>query len=68
MQDFEGSMIGNPAVVVGVEYSVMFSIRNLLACCQADASVHNMKYGPFLVKHGIYFAYVKPVSRKAYGR
>eukprot|EP00959_Pyramimonas_sp_CCMP1952_P296069 6193048-Pyramimonas_sp.AAC.1 len=61
-------MIGDPAVVVGVESSVTFSIRNFLACCQADTSVHSMKYGPFLVKHEIYFAFVKPISRKAYGR
>eukprot|EP00959_Pyramimonas_sp_CCMP1952_P282299 5900324-Pyramimonas_sp.AAC.1 len=42
-------MIGNPAIVVGVEYSVTFSIGNLLACCQANTTVHNMKYGSFLV-------------------
>eukprot|EP00959_Pyramimonas_sp_CCMP1952_P323608 6772487-Pyramimonas_sp.AAC.1 len=47
-KDFDGSTIGNLAVVVGVEYGVTFSIRNLLACCQADTSVHNMKYGSFL--------------------
>eukprot|EP00959_Pyramimonas_sp_CCMP1952_P145195 3040071-Pyramimonas_sp.AAC.1 len=60
-------MIGDPAVVVGVEYSAAFSIRNFLACCQADASVHNMKYGLFLVQYEIYSAFVKPISRKAYG-
>eukprot|EP00959_Pyramimonas_sp_CCMP1952_P340911 7140980-Pyramimonas_sp.AAC.1 len=61
-------MIGDPTVVVGVEYSVTFSIRNSLACCQADTSAHDMKYGPFLEEHEIYFAFVKPVSRKACGR
>eukprot|EP00959_Pyramimonas_sp_CCMP1952_P337896 7076061-Pyramimonas_sp.AAC.1 len=60
-------MIGNPAVVVGVKYSVTFSIRNLLVCCQADTSVQDMKYGSFLVKHEIYFAFAKPIFRKAYG-
>eukprot|EP00959_Pyramimonas_sp_CCMP1952_P091859 1922982-Pyramimonas_sp.AAC.1 len=61
-------MVGNPAVVVGVEYSVAFSIGNLLACCQANTSVHNVKYGSFLVEHEIYFAFVEPISRKAYRR
>eukprot|EP00959_Pyramimonas_sp_CCMP1952_P392103 8216377-Pyramimonas_sp.AAC.1 len=61
-------MIGDPAVVVSVEYGVTFSIWNVLACCQANTSVHNMEYGPFLVKHEIYFVFVKPISRKAYGR
>eukprot|EP00959_Pyramimonas_sp_CCMP1952_P406515 8520031-Pyramimonas_sp.AAC.1 len=61
-------MIDCPAKVVGVEYSVTFSIGNFLACCQANASVHNVECGPFLVKHEIYFAFVKPISSKAYGR
>eukprot|EP00959_Pyramimonas_sp_CCMP1952_P260461 5446233-Pyramimonas_sp.AAC.1 len=61
-------MIGDPAVVVGVEYGVTFSVGNFLACCRANTSVHNVEYGPFLVKHGIYFAFVKPISREVYGR
>eukprot|EP00959_Pyramimonas_sp_CCMP1952_P334013 6995069-Pyramimonas_sp.AAC.1 len=59
-------MIGNPAVVVGVEYSATFSVGNLLACCQANATVHNVKYGPSLVKHEIHFTFIEPISRKAY--
>eukprot|EP00959_Pyramimonas_sp_CCMP1952_P341460 7153076-Pyramimonas_sp.AAC.1 len=61
-------MIGDPAVVVSVECGATFSIGNFLACCQANASVHNVKYGPLLVEQEIYFAFVKPISRKAYGR
>eukprot|EP00959_Pyramimonas_sp_CCMP1952_P352662 7388840-Pyramimonas_sp.AAC.1 len=59
-------MVGNPAIVVGVEYSVAFSVGNLSACCQANTTVHNMKYGSFLVQHEIHFTFIKPISRKAY--
>eukprot|EP00959_Pyramimonas_sp_CCMP1952_P076573 1600146-Pyramimonas_sp.AAC.1 len=61
-------MIGNPAIVGGVEYSVTLSIGNLLACCQANATVQNMKYGSFLAEHEIHFTFIEPVSRKAYRR
>eukprot|EP00959_Pyramimonas_sp_CCMP1952_P073796 1542651-Pyramimonas_sp.AAC.1 len=60
-------MIGDPAVVVSVEYGVTFSIGNFLDCCEASTSLH-VEYGPSLVKHEIYFAFVKRISRKAYGR
>eukprot|EP00959_Pyramimonas_sp_CCMP1952_P014783 312973-Pyramimonas_sp.AAC.1 len=61
-------MLGDPAVVVRVEYSVTFSIGNFLACCQANTSVQNVEYGPFLVKHEIYLTCVKPIDRKDDGR
>eukprot|EP00959_Pyramimonas_sp_CCMP1952_P103388 2162348-Pyramimonas_sp.AAC.1 len=59
-------MIGNPAVVVGIEYRVTFSVGNFLACCQANTTIHNVEYGSFLVRHEIHVAFIEPISRKVH--
>eukprot|EP00959_Pyramimonas_sp_CCMP1952_P340522 7132371-Pyramimonas_sp.AAC.1 len=59
-------MIGNPAVVVGVEYNITFSVGNLLACCQANTTIHNVEYVVFFVKHEIRFAFIEPIYRMAH--
>eukprot|EP00959_Pyramimonas_sp_CCMP1952_P212004 4436716-Pyramimonas_sp.AAC.1 len=59
-------MIGNPAVVVGVMYSITLSVGDFLACGQANTTIHDVKYGPFLVKHEVHFAFIEPTARKAH--
>eukprot|EP00959_Pyramimonas_sp_CCMP1952_P191680 4008140-Pyramimonas_sp.AAC.1 len=59
-------MIGDPAVAVGVEYGATFFVGDVLACCRANTSVHDMEKYPFLAIREIYFAYVKPISREAH--
>ena len=51
IQNLEGSVMGDPTVVVGVDQGIAFFVCDFSTFCQADATVHYMENGVLFVKH-----------------
>ena len=66
VQYLEWIVVRQPAVIVRIDEGITFFVRYLLACCQANAAIHDVEDDMFAVKHKIELTFITELTRKAH--